>query len=64
VLSQLFALKHQLVMRRKLVTPQRDMVSAMMAQVVTPVRLVPAAWLAGQSELSRRPGGACEQAHG
>jgi len=34
-LTALFALKRQLVMMRKLVTPQRDMVSTMMAQVVT-----------------------------
>lgn len=34
-LSDLFALKRQIVTMRKLVTPQRDMVSTMMAQVVT-----------------------------
>jgi magnesium transporter len=34
-LTALFELKRQLVMMRKLVTPQRDMVSTMMAQVVT-----------------------------
>jgi magnesium transporter len=34
-LAELFELKRQLVMMRKLVTPQRDMVSTMMAQVVT-----------------------------
>jgi magnesium transporter len=34
-LAELFALKRQLVMMRKLVTPQRDMVSTMMSQVVT-----------------------------
>jgi magnesium transporter len=34
-LTELFGLKRQLVNMRKLVTPQRDMVSAMMAQVVT-----------------------------
>jgi magnesium transporter len=33
-LSQLFALKRQLVNMRKQVTPQRDMVSAMLAQVI------------------------------
>jgi len=33
-LSALFALKRQLVDMRKLVTPQRDMVSAMLAQVI------------------------------
>jgi len=34
-LAELFALKRQLVDLRRLVTPQRDMVSAMMGQVVT-----------------------------
>jgi magnesium transporter len=34
-LTALFELKRQIVMMRKLVTPQRDMVSTMMAQVVT-----------------------------
>jgi magnesium transporter len=34
-LAELFSLKRQLVNMRKLVTPQRDMVSAMMGQVVT-----------------------------
>jgi magnesium transporter len=34
-LAELFGLKRQLVDMRKMVTPQRDMVSAMMAQVVT-----------------------------
>ncbi len=33
-LAQLFALKRQLVDMRKLVTPQRDMVSSMLAQVI------------------------------
>ena len=33
-LAQMFALKRQLVNVRKLVTPQRDMVSAMLAQVI------------------------------
>ena len=34
-LAELFGLKRQLVNMRKLVTPQRDMVSAMMARVIT-----------------------------
>ena len=90
-LTALFELKRQLVMMRKLVTPQRDMVSTMMAQVVTipgmtaervadgvphlrhrhrgagryhPVRHVPAARLARQRELSRRPGKADRSSHG
>jgi magnesium transporter len=34
-LADLFALKREIVTMRKMVTPQRDMVSTMMAQVVT-----------------------------